>query len=223
MRPARPGRPPLIDTSSDDGVTNEAGGIAMTDLSANGTGDDRPEPMDAPLAAAAGMSLFVGLLITVMGLGHLYGVMVTATGKNYGYDFRLAALLVVGMALVFGGALSLSAVRGLVRRQRTAWGRALIGTLLLLLVLVPLGPIQPDMAPGLSVVVAVNLIFLLAGWRGLENIRPSAESRSGASEGPAAARLHCGSCGQVLSPYWRERCGVCKAPFSEFPPVNVAP
>jgi hypothetical protein len=140
----------------------------MTDLSANGAGNDRPEPMDASLAAAAGMSLLVGLLITVMGLGHLYGVMVTATERGYAYDFRLAALLIVGIALVFGGALCLSAIRGLVRRQRTAWGRALIGTVLLLLVLVPLGPIQPDMAPGLSVLAALNLVFLLAGWRGLE-------------------------------------------------------
>jgi hypothetical protein len=104
----------------------------------------------------------VGLLIIVMGLAHLYGVMVTAPERTYAYDFRLAALLLVGMALVFGAALCLSAVRGLARRQRAAWGRALIGTLLLLLVLVPLGPVQPDMAPGLSVLAAVNLIVLLA-------------------------------------------------------------
>lgn len=119
---------------------------------------------------AAGTSLFVGLLIIIiiMGLAHLYGVMVTATRRSYAYDFRLAALLLVGMALVFAAALCLSAVRGLARRQRAAWGRALIGTLLLLLVLVPLNPVQPDMAPGLSVAAAVNLIVLLAVRRGLE-------------------------------------------------------
>jgi hypothetical protein len=160
--------PPVIDTSADDGVTNKANGIAMANLSANGTGNDRPEPMDAPLAASAAMSLLVGLLITVMGLGHLYGVIVTATERGYAYDFRLAALLLVGIALVAGGVLCLSAVRGLARRRRSAWGRALIGTLLLIVVLVALSPIQPDMAPGLSVLAAVNLIFLLVGWRGLE-------------------------------------------------------
>jgi hypothetical protein len=117
---------------------------------------------------AAGISLFVGLLIIIMGLAHLYGVMVTATRRSYAYDFRLAALLLVGMALVFAAALCLSAVRGLARRQRAAWGRALIGTLLLLLVSVPLSPVQPDMAPGLSVLAAVNLIVLLAARRGLE-------------------------------------------------------
>lgn len=117
---------------------------------------------------AAGTSLLVGLLIITMGLAHLYGVMVTATGRSYAYDFRLAALLVVGMALVFAAALCLLAVRGLARRQRAAWGRALIGTLLLLLVLVPLGPVQPDMAPGLAVLATFNLIVLVAAWRGLE-------------------------------------------------------
>jgi hypothetical protein len=103
-----------------------------------------------------------------MGLAHLYGVLVTATRRSYAYDFRLAALLVVGMVLVFAAALCLSAVRGLARRQRVAWGRALIGTLLLLLVLVPLSPVQPDMAPGMSVLAAANLILLLAARRGLE-------------------------------------------------------
>ena len=140
----------------------------MTDVSENGAGNDRPEPMDGSLAASAGMNLLVGLLITVMGLGHLYGVAVTAQIRGYAYDFRFAGLLLVGIGLVFGGVLCLSAVRGLARRQRTAWGRAVIGTLLLLLVLVPLIPMQPDMAPGLSVLAAVNLILLLAASRGLE-------------------------------------------------------
>jgi hypothetical protein len=145
----------------------------VTNLSANGNGaasggNDRPELIDGTLAGAAGMTLLVGLLITVMGLGHLYGVIVSATGRGYAYDFRLAALLLVGIALVFGGALCLSAARGLARHQRNAWGRALIGTLLLLLVLVPLIPMQPDMAPGLSVLAAVNLILLLVARRRLE-------------------------------------------------------
>jgi hypothetical protein len=65
----------------------------MTNLSADGAGNDRPEQMDGALAGSAAMNLLVGLLISVMGLGHLYGVIVTATGRGYDYDFRLAALL----------------------------------------------------------------------------------------------------------------------------------
>jgi hypothetical protein len=111
------------------------------------------------------MTLLVGLVLTVMGLAHLVSVVVAATTLGYAYNFRLAALILVGITLVFGGALCLSAVRGLWQGRRTAWDRALVGTLLLLLVLVPLGPIQPDMAPGLSVFAALNLILLATGRR----------------------------------------------------------
>jgi hypothetical protein len=121
-----------------------------------------PESAARILAAAAGLTLFVGLLVTVMGLAHVYGVIVTASRRGYPYDFRYAALLLVGSTLVLGAALCVSAVRGLARGHRTAWWRAMIGTVLLLLVLVLNIPLQPGMAPGLSVLVAVNLIVLLA-------------------------------------------------------------
>ena len=120
------------------------------------------------LQLAAIASLLVGLLLTVIGVAHLLSVIVAAMTHGYPYNFRLASLLLVGLTLIFGAALCLSAVLGLVRRQRAAWGRAVIGTLLLLLVLVPMGPVQPDMAPGLSFFAGVNLITLLAVWRGLE-------------------------------------------------------
>ena len=117
---------------------------------------------------AAGMSLVVGLLLAIMGAAHLDGVLTTATSQGYDYDFRLAGLLLVGSTLVFGSSLCLSSVRGLARGRRTAWGRAMSGTLLLLLVLVLMSPLQPKMAPGLSVVAAGNLIALLAARRRLE-------------------------------------------------------
>ena len=117
---------------------------------------------------AAGMSLFVGLLLATMGAAHLDGVLTVATSRGDDYDFRLAGLLLVGSTLVFGGALCVSAVRGLARGRRTAWGRAMSGTLLLLLVLVLMSPVQPRMAPGLSFVAALNLIALLAARHRLE-------------------------------------------------------
>jgi hypothetical protein len=60
----------------------------MTNVSENGAGNDRPEPIDGALAASAVMNLLIGLLLTVMGLGHLYGVLVTASWRGYAYDFR---------------------------------------------------------------------------------------------------------------------------------------
>lgn len=132
--------------------------------------EDEIDARAAPAATgiAAGMSLFVGLLLAITGTAHLYGVLTVATSRGYGYDFRLAGLLLVGSTLVFGAALCLSAVLGLARGRRTAWGRAMSGTLLLLLVLVLMIPLQPEMAPGLSVLAAVNLVAILAARRGLE-------------------------------------------------------
>jgi hypothetical protein len=122
------------------------------------------EPLSelASTQIAAGLSLVVGLLLAIMGAAHLQGVLTVATSRGYDYDFRLAGLLLVGSTLVFGGALCLSSVRGLARRRPTAWVRAMTGTLLLLLVLVLMIPVQPTMAPGLSVLAGVNLIALLA-------------------------------------------------------------
>ena len=129
------------------------------------------DPLTEPASTqiAAGMSLFVGLLLAVMGAAHLDGVLTAAASRGYDYDFRLAGLLLVGSTLVFGGALCLSAVRGLARGHGTAWGRAMTGTLLLLLVLVLMSPLQPKMAPGLSVFAALNLIALLAARRRLQS------------------------------------------------------
>jgi hypothetical protein len=95
-------------------------------------------------------------------------VIVAADMQGYAYDFRLAALLLLGTTLTYGGVLSLSAVRGLARGRRTAWNRAMSGAILLLLVLTLMIPVQPDMAPGLSILAALNLIALLAAWRGLQ-------------------------------------------------------
>ena len=110
-----------------------------------------------------------------MGAAHLHGVLTVATSRGYEYDFRLAGLLLVGSTLVFGGALCLTSVRGLARGRPTAWVRAMSGTLLLLLVLLLMIPVQPRMAPGLSVLAGVNLIALLVARRRLEPVRSRAE------------------------------------------------
>ncbi|HZM73778.1 MAG TPA: hypothetical protein VFC71_10445 [Candidatus Polarisedimenticolia bacterium] len=128
--------------------------------------DPPPQPAEPQLAAA--LTAFVGGLLTIMGLAHLQGVLTAAANKGYDYDMRLAGLLLVGSALVFGGLLCLSAVLGLARAQRIAWNRAISGTILLLIVTVLTSPLQPNMAPGLSVFVGLNLFALLVAWRRLE-------------------------------------------------------
>ena len=80
--------------------------------------------------------------------------------RDYPYDFRYAALLLVGIVIVYAGALCISAVSGLASRKRAAVPRAVSGLLLLVLVSLPLIPIQPELAGGLTVVGTFNLVIL---------------------------------------------------------------
>jgi hypothetical protein len=122
------------------------------------------------LVPAAVVTILVGLMATISGGAHLQGVMGAATARGYPYDFRLAALLLLGGTIVFAGVLCLAAVRGLARGQGRAWDRALIGTLLLLLVTLPITPLggQGELAGALALPAALNLILLVVVWRGLE-------------------------------------------------------
>ena len=99
----------------------------------------------------------------ISGLAHMQGVMATAARRGYAYDFRYAALLLVGIMVAFAGVLCVSAARGLARGQRPAWDRALSGTLLLLLVSIPLIPVDgpgQDNAVSTAIAGAVNLVVL---------------------------------------------------------------
>jgi hypothetical protein len=114
------------------------------------------------IGIASATTTLVGLLIMGMAVAHLVGVLWTAAGRGYFYyDFRFAALLLVGVLIVVAGALCVAGVRGLVRGQGISTDRAVSGTLLLLLVSAPLAPVQPDLAGGLTVFAIVNLVILI--------------------------------------------------------------
>jgi hypothetical protein len=98
----------------------------------------------------------------------LFGVIVTATrGRYHSYDFRLASLLVLGIAIVFAAVLCLTAVSRLARGHQPAWERASTGTLLLVLVTVPVIPlpVQGELASFLTLFGVVNLVTLVVAWR----------------------------------------------------------
>jgi hypothetical protein len=138
----------------------------MTNLPTN-DGGASPRPAGMVLAAI-GLTGYLGVSGTITAALHLEGVIANALTRGYIYNFRLAALLLVGITIFFGGALCIAATRGLVRGQRPAWGYAMTGTLLLVLVALPLIPIQPGLAGPLSGVGVVNLIVLLVSRRRLE-------------------------------------------------------
>ena len=192
--------------------------MATTPVPPHDGATSRDNARPGVVTAAVIVALWLGLGNIIQGLAHIQGVVETATRRGYPYDFRYAGLLIVGITIVYSGVLLLWAVRGLARGERPGWDRALSGTILLLLVAVPLIPVEPDNAILQAAVPGtVTLIVLLAARSRLGTNTDSAAvgPRPSAGMGP-----RCGRCGQVLSPFWRERCGVCKAPFAEFRPVN---
>jgi hypothetical protein len=74
------------------------------------------------------------------------------------------------MTMVFAGVLCLTAVRGLARGQRRAWDRAMIGTLLLFVVTIPIVyvPVRGLLAAAQAWGAALNVIVLVGAWRRLE-------------------------------------------------------
>ena len=134
-----------------------------TDPSPTGPSPVDPRPPWTIRQILAGLALILGFNL-VAGLAHIQGVMATATRRGYDYDFRYAALVLVGITVAYAGLLCLWAVRGLARGQRAAWDRALSGTLLLLLVSVPLIPVNgpgQDNAVSTAIPAAVILVLLL--------------------------------------------------------------
>jgi len=132
--------------------------------------------MRTPLSeAAAGMSVFVGLLSSVQGGAHLLSVIGVALTRGYAYNFRLTSLVLIGALMVLAGVLCLASARAVAAGRRSAWWTSARGTLLLLLVVVPLIPIQTEMASGLTILGVVNLAFLY-------------RARPGAARSPEADR-----------------------------------
>ena len=131
-------------------------------------GTDRTEPLDV-LPVGAGMTLFVGGLIALMGAAHLEGVIQTAMTRGYAYNFRLAGLLLIGIiareAACYASPLCVASLGVIELPGAARWRHH------------PAPPrlgaehsLQPDMAPGLSVLAAVNLIVLVAAWRRLGTV-----------------------------------------------------
>jgi hypothetical protein len=110
------------------GQSNPNVGLALVALVIGGVGlamlaaSEAWAAVLAAILAVAGMTLYVGLASTIFGGAHLWGVIVTASRGAYrSYDFRLAALLLLGMTMVCAGVLCLTAVRGLARGERRSW------------------------------------------------------------------------------------------------------
>ncbi len=122
------------------------------------------------LAAMASVDLLAGLVILALAAGHLGGVIGGALsdpgpgGSSFEYDFRFYSLVLVG-TLIGGPALvCVLQARALSRGESRAWRRTVWAGVLLLVVNVPLIPIQ-GFAALLSALAAANVAALAAGRR----------------------------------------------------------
>jgi hypothetical protein len=165
------------------------------------------------VTAAVQVTLWIGLASTVGGLGHIQGVVETAIRRGYPYDFRYAGLLLVGITVAYSGVLLLWAVRGLGRGEQAAWDRALSGTILLLLVAVPLIPVEPDNAILQAAVPGtVSLVVLLAARPRLGTFTPSAsdnESQMVPTRGWDPELRICPWCGKKVAASRKSNCNHC--------------
>jgi hypothetical protein len=108
-------------------------------------------------AIAAAVVLFVGLVAAALGVAHEVAVIAVAAERAaFTWDFRFASLLLVGLLLAAAG-LTCAAGAFELSRGTGAYGRALVGAVLLLLVNAPLIPVQ-GFAVALSVAAVVALV-----------------------------------------------------------------
>jgi hypothetical protein len=151
-------------------------------------------PLAAVLRVAAGITLLVGLIAMIYGGAHLLGVLGNYSRGAYPvYDFRVASMISIGIMMVVGGTLCMAAVRGLAGGRRRAWDIAMGGTVLLLLVTLPLMnvPVQGQLAGFLAFFAAPNLIVLVVARRRLETIGAVVAGESGYSASAAANGRRC--------------------------------
>ena len=147
-----------------DPVTATAVFIQLVVMAATGTFLVRARRRRGAVAlvAAGTLGYFGGLSTAGLAVGHLLGVTVVELGRSpIRYDFRVYALLLLGATLIVLGIRLVAASAGVVRGERTSWGRAVGAAAALLVVNGALAPIQ-GFAVALCIFVAIGLVALLA-------------------------------------------------------------
>jgi len=117
------------------------------------------------LVAVGAATFFCGALIASLGSAHTAVVIGRALrGPTFVYNFRLYSLVLLGACQMAGGLRCLSMSWRVASGDARAWKSALIATMLLLIVNVPLIPIQ-GFAGATSMIAVVTLITLIAAGR----------------------------------------------------------
>lgn len=133
------------------------------------TSDSRRRLAPEPLVAVGVIDLFCGLVTFGFIALHLVAVVGRAvSGRGFGgearfaYDFRFYSLVLMGVVIIIPGLVCLIHARRLTRGDVKAWTRTLWASSMLLLISVPLVPIQA-FAIGPAGLAGLNLVALWAG------------------------------------------------------------
>jgi hypothetical protein len=144
------------------------------------------------------------------------------------YEINLLMTAAFLLCLPLAGMIITGFVVGQKSRDSGLAGRAiLVGMPIVWLTLMVATEEDVNLSSVVSVVglILVGLGFVLgrrgrSSWDAGGGLGPEGQSDATGPADPARSGTRCGRCGQILSPYWQERCGVCKAPFAAFPPVE---
>ena len=112
--------------------------------------------------ASSALAFGSGLVTAGLAAGHLVGVTVTELRRSPPqYDFRVYALLLLGVVLAaLGTRLAVTAI-GVARGEYPAWRSGVTAAVVLLMVTLPLAPLD-GFAVGLSFFAFIGLASLLA-------------------------------------------------------------
>lgn len=119
---------------------------------------------------AAIYGYFAGCLIGALGCSHLVAITILSAGKG-DYDFHFYSLLLLGVLLLVGGFLGAVTSYSLASGKRTYWRASLTVWLAILIINLPLVPLQ-GFAVLLSVLATIG-VLLLAGTRRLFAAQPA--------------------------------------------------
>jgi len=131
--------------------------------------DARHRQSPQPLPAMGAIDLFCGLVVLGLMALHLAAVIGRAiSGQGFGgaahfaYDFRFYSLLLLGLVIIIPGLVFVMHARRLTEGDAEAWRRALWASGALLLINIPLVPIQA-FALDHVLLATINLVSLSAG------------------------------------------------------------
>lgn len=141
----------------------------MSNDNSSGNTNDLAGHMPCKVAALA--AVIAGVLMVLMGGGHLSAVVSSAFAHNQTLDYRLVSLITTGVMLAFPGLLSVALCPWLWKGRNWAYGMCIVSTFILMIYLSLLlfaGSLDPTKVGSelnvASIIVGSYLAILILVW-----------------------------------------------------------